>query len=80
MNDPACLVFLTSYQLLIEVQYLLRQLVGRHVGVVIPLALGGHAAHVDGLFRAVLQTAEALDAVGTDLRPSVDHADIVAGA
>lgn len=44
----------------------------------IPLTLDGHAAHVDDLLRAVLQTAETLDAVGTDLRTAADHADVAA--
>ena len=56
----------------------LGQLRGGHVGVVIVLAAVGDPADRDGLLRAVLQAAQALDAVAADDGAAALDADVAA--
>ena len=58
----------------------LGQLRGGHVGVVIVLAAVGDPADRDCLPRAVLQTAQALDAVAADDGAAALDADVAARA
>ena len=60
--------------------YFLHELCGAHLGVVVALPVHGDAAHVDGLFGAVLQAAEALDTVCPEAGLSALQADIPSGA
>lgn len=58
----------------------LGQLRGGHVGVVIVLAAVGDPADRDGLLRAVLQAAQALDAAAADDGAAALDADVAARA
>lgn len=58
----------------------LHELLRRDIGIVIMLALNALFGERDGFLGAVLQAAQALDAVGTEGGLAVNKADITLGA
>ena len=64
----------------VDVYDLFRQLLGADIGVVVALPADTDTAEVYRLLRAVLQAAEALDAVRADDGSAVFDADVAARA
>lgn len=56
----------------------LDQFIRSDVGIMIALTLRRDSTKRDGLLRAILKAAEALNTVGTELRPAVNKLDVAA--